>query len=183
MEYTTRRLFVLISFIFAIIFAFLLIGLYGAYNIVYADPEVSYLEYNTTTKVFDAQASFADKPQSNANGDVTITEGEIDEDLVRFWEEYGCIGLVVVFVDAFMLFDWLFVIAYLLQNKKHPDDKSILASKIARVFGLILSIAALIFAIVVIAMHNCTFSILGIVGASIITALFGLSYIIRFDKK
>ena len=122
-------------------------------------------------------------PQTNVEeGDVVITEGEIDEDLVRFWEEYGCIGLVVVFIDAFMLFDWLFVIMYLIQNKRHPNKKSILASKIARLCGLIISIGALIFAIVAISIHTCTFSIIGVVGAAIVVALFGVSYVITFDK-
>ena len=122
-------------------------------------------------------------PQNNAEGeDVVITEGEVDEDLVRFWEEYGCIGLVVVLIDAFMLFDWLFVIAYLIQNKKHPDDKSILASKITRLAGSVISVGVLIFAIVVMFMHQCTFAIVGIAWAAINVVLFGASYMVKFIK-
>ena len=71
---------------------------------------------------------------------------------------------------------------YLLQNKKHPDRKSIMASKILRFIGLALAILALIFAIVAIIIHQCTFSTIGIAWAAINVILFIGSYLVKFKK-
>ena len=57
MEYTTRRLIFSIGIIFVLIFAISLIALHGLNDLAFADTEVSYLEYNTSTKVFDTQST------------------------------------------------------------------------------------------------------------------------------
>lgn len=140
-----------------------------------ATPEQSSEQANNTP------TPNADVPQNDA-----LDESELsDEDIAaieKFWEEYGCAGFVIILLNVFEFLSFIFTILYLLQNKKHPDDKSILASKICRLSGAIFAIGILIGAIVVIILHTCTFSIWGIVGAVINTVLFGLSYMVKFQE-
>ncbi len=140
-----------------------------------ATPEQSSEQANNTP------TPNADVPQNDALDEPELSDEDIAA-IEKFWEEYGCIGLVVVIIDAFMLFDFIFVILYLLQNKKHPDRKSIMASKILRFIGLALAILALIFAIVAIIIHQCTFSTIGIVWSVINIVLFVGSYLVKFKK-
>ena len=145
------------------------------------DPETPATPEQSSEQANDTPTPNADVPQNDA-----LDESELsDEDIAaieKFWEEYGCIGLVVIIIDAFMLFDFIYVIMYLLQNKKHPDRKSIKASKILRFIGLALAILALIFAIVAIIIHQCTFSTIGIAWAAINVILFIGSYLVKFKK-
>ncbi len=90
-----------------------------------------------------------------------------------------CIGLVVIFIDVGVFLIFVLVLLYLLLNKKGSSDNSVRIAHIARIIGLLISICVLIFAIVVIASHQCAFAIGGIVWAAINVALFGISYIIR----
>ena len=98
-------------------------------------------------------------------------------------EETICVGVVVIVVDIAVFICWIFVIIYLIHNKKLTNDKIVLASKIARLVGLITSICALVFAIVVIIMHQCVFSIVGIIVAAIVVGLFGSTYLIKFKTN
>ena len=97
------------------------------------------------------------------------------------WEMYRCIGLIVLLVDVIMFIYWLFTVIYLFVIK-HRKDNFVFGAKLVRIIGLVGSIALLAFAIVAITTHACRYSIAGIVGAAVITALFGISYVISVKR-
>ena len=154
------------------------------YNIIFGDPIGRF----TVTAAPPASNPDADTdPETPATPapeqqSSDTNEPKNDEGANQESESYKCIGLVVMIVDAFIFFVWIFVIIYLMQNKKHPNANGIVSSKIARTCGLVVAVGALAFAIVAIIMHQCVLAICGIVWAAINVALFGLSFTIKFLK-
>ncbi len=94
-----------------------------------------------------------------------------------------CLGKVVIFVDIGVFVILALVVLYLLLNKKNSSDNNVRISKYSRIVGLLISICALVFAVVVIIMHQCAFSIGGIIWAAINVALFGVSCLYRNKQQ
>ena len=94
-----------------------------------------------------------------------------------------CLGKVVIFVDIGVFVILALVVLYLLLNKKNSSDNNVRISKYSRIVGLLISICALVFAVVAIIIHQCAFSIVGIVWAAINVALFGVSCLYRNKQQ